>query len=298
MRRAGAALKSPLVIGADPRSLSQAALRILKNKEVLEVSQDPLAKPVRLLRTTAAVPATAVTAAGPSFNGTSTGSSVAGTKLKMERCSSSSSSSSSSGGSVGDDRQSFVLYPEEATKCKQSLRTGAACITIRKASPGGGDRHSRATVSKPIAQSQGQQECATVLAERWPWWVSLLPCNASDPRQFWSSRPDPAAAIAAPRTQQQLQIVANAAAVRQPWPSSAKAGKCVNGSCPLEGCLEIEGANVEVDQCDWSTTPSQFLWELVTSGGAEHGGGGGGGGQLKNVLSGQCLTVRPLISYY
>eukprot|EP01046_Picozoa_sp_COSAG06_P084430 COSAG06_NODE_31231_length_525_cov_0.607981_1_plen_131_part_01 len=131
MRRAGAALKSPLVIGADPRSLSQAALRILKNKEVLEVSQDPLAKPVRLLRTTAAVPATAVTAAGPSFNGTSTGSSVAGTKLKMERCSSSSSSSSSSGGSVGDDRQSFVLYPEEATKCKQSLRTGAACITIR-----------------------------------------------------------------------------------------------------------------------------------------------------------------------
>ena len=83
----------------------------------------------------------------------------------------------------------------------------------------------------------------------------------------------------------------------QPWPSSAKAGKCVNGSCPLEGCLEIEGANVEVDQCDWSTTPSQFLWELVTSGAdAEHGGGGDGGGQLKNVLSGQCLTVRPLIS--
>ena len=37
MRRAGAALKSPLVIGADPRSLSQAALRI-REREV-EIDQ-------------------------------------------------------------------------------------------------------------------------------------------------------------------------------------------------------------------------------------------------------------------
>ena len=42
-----AGLKSPLVIGADPRKLSSEALAILLNAEVLAVNQDPLAAPVR-----------------------------------------------------------------------------------------------------------------------------------------------------------------------------------------------------------------------------------------------------------
>lgn len=44
-----AAFKSPLVIGADPRKLSAKALALLLNEEILEVNQDMLAKPVRLL---------------------------------------------------------------------------------------------------------------------------------------------------------------------------------------------------------------------------------------------------------
>eukprot|EP01045_Picozoa_sp_COSAG04_P035910 COSAG04_NODE_8504_length_965_cov_1.008083_1_plen_158_part_10 len=72
------AFKSPLVIGADPRALSEDALRILKNSEVLAVSQDPQAKPVRLVSTSPALPAAAT------LGTTSAG--TAGTKLKMEAC--------------------------------------------------------------------------------------------------------------------------------------------------------------------------------------------------------------------
>lgn len=44
-----AAMKSPLVIGADPRSLSEEALAILSNREVIAVNQDSLAIPARML---------------------------------------------------------------------------------------------------------------------------------------------------------------------------------------------------------------------------------------------------------
>ncbi|KAL4883039.1 glycoside hydrolase superfamily [Aspergillus karnatakaensis] len=41
-----AALKSPLIIGADIRSLSEETLEILKNKEIIALNQDPLGLPV------------------------------------------------------------------------------------------------------------------------------------------------------------------------------------------------------------------------------------------------------------
>jgi alpha-galactosidase len=44
--------KSPLVIGAvmDPERLSKASVEILKNKEIIEINQDPLAKQAQLVR--------------------------------------------------------------------------------------------------------------------------------------------------------------------------------------------------------------------------------------------------------
>ena len=110
------------------------------------------------------------------------------------------------------------------------------------------------------------------LADRWPWCVSLLPCEVSDVRQYWVSRPS--------ADDKSQQIVANAAAVRSPWPSGST-GKCVNGSsCALEGCLEVEGANPEVDQCNWSTNSSQFAWDHLPK-----------PGQLRSQLSDQCLAT-------
>ena len=219
------AFKSPLVIGADPRSLSEDALRILKNSEVLGVNQDTQATPVRLVSTSPALPGAA---AG-----------TAGTKLKMEAC------------KAGD---------------------GAAGqrFEVRPAGPHG----------RIVHGESGQ--CVTVLAERWPWWVSLLPCNASDARQDWLSRQGKGAAGG-------RQLIASTAASRVPWPSGGSAGKCASGPCKLEACLEVEGANPEVDQCDWSTQPEQFRWSF---------GDGSGGSQLRNLLSGQCLAPAAELEVY
>ena len=59
-----AAFKSPLVIGSDPRQLSQDALKILKNAEVLATNQDPLATPVRLVSSAYSVAPMAATTDG------------------------------------------------------------------------------------------------------------------------------------------------------------------------------------------------------------------------------------------
>lgn len=178
----------------------------------------------------------------------------AGTKLKMELCSATAAA------------QKFATTPDHDTdRCKLMLAgqqqdevaAAAGCVTIR-----------------PKAAADGPVLCATVLAERWPWWVSLLPCDETDPRQVWLSRSSSNSAGS-------RQLVASNAAVHQPWPSG-KTGKCVNGTCALEGCLEVEGANPEVDQCDWSTTSSQFLWENTAY--EENA-------QLKNAMSGECLSI-------
>ena len=78
-------------------------------------------------------------------------------------------------------------------------------------------------------------------------------------------------------------------ASRVPWPSGGSAGKCASGPCKLEACLEVEGANPEVDQCDWSTQPQQFRWSF---------GDGSGGSQLRNLLSGQCLAPAAELEVY
>eukprot|EP01050_Picozoa_sp_SAG11_P011483 SAG11_NODE_1217_length_5498_cov_3.519444_4_plen_471_part_00 len=165
-----------------------------------------------------------------------------GVKLKMEACDNAA------------DRQRFVTAPAPGGSCKNNHTSDDACVVIKKAGGGAQSGH-----------------CATVLAERWPWWVSLLPCDEKDVRQFWTLR----------GVGGDSQLVANTAAVRKPWPS-ANTGKCADGSCRLEGCLEVEGANPEVDQCNWSTDSAQFLWDtqLLAS-----------KSQLRNAMSGQCLAT-------
>ncbi|OJJ55367.1 hypothetical protein ASPSYDRAFT_158529 [Aspergillus sydowii CBS 593.65] len=46
-----AALKSPLIIGADLRSLDTGSLEILKNKDIIALNQDPLGRPVHFIET-------------------------------------------------------------------------------------------------------------------------------------------------------------------------------------------------------------------------------------------------------
>lgn len=45
-----AALKSPLIIGADLRSIDKSSLAILKNKEIIALNQDPLGRPVHFIQ--------------------------------------------------------------------------------------------------------------------------------------------------------------------------------------------------------------------------------------------------------
>lgn len=52
--------------------------------------------------------------------------------------------------------------------------------------------------------------------------------------------------------------------------------------------MEVEGANPEVDQCNWSTNSSQFEWSLSTD----------KPGQLRNQLSGQCLATADGVEVY
>ena len=56
----------------------------------------------------------------------------------------------------------------------------------------------------------------------------------------------------------------------------------------MEGCLEVEGANPEVDQCNWSTNSSQFRWGLSID----------KPGQLRSHLSGQCLATADGVEVY
>lgn len=121
--------------------------------------------------------------------------------------------------------------------------------------------------------------CVTVLSDRWPWWVSLLPCDATDQRQSWTLVPGSRGSTSNHTTGDNgVQIHASKKAASNPWPGP----KCFTGKCKAQGCLEVEGANPEVDQCGWSTNSSQFLWEWTT-GSAKNSG-------LRNHMSGQCLT--------
>eukprot|EP01052_Picozoa_sp_SAG31_P011837 SAG31_NODE_680_length_12881_cov_35.655453_7_plen_259_part_00 len=173
-----AAFKSPLVIGADPRSLDAHSLSILTNKEVLDISQDVVAKPVRLIATQQLPKQIDTTSAG--------------VKLKMQACNS-------------DSSQQFKLVPAEHSSCCGNFdHNSSQCVSIQQSTPG---------TSAAL--------CMTALAERWPWWVSLLPCDNEDKRQYWQA------------DQRLGRIIANKEAVAVPWPSSAHLGKCNNGSCPV-----------------------------------------------------------------
>lgn len=44
-----AALKSPLIIGADLRELDKSSLEVLKNKDIIALNQDPLGRPVHFI---------------------------------------------------------------------------------------------------------------------------------------------------------------------------------------------------------------------------------------------------------
>ena len=81
---------------------------------------------------------------------------AAGIKLKMSAC------------DVNDPTQHFECFNATAGSCGATPGNGP-CITIQA---GGGPYKGL---------------CATTLTDRWPWWVSLLPCNATDGRQFWRS---------------------------------------------------------------------------------------------------------------
>eukprot|EP00040_Diaphanoeca_grandis_P016624 m.86054 g.86054 ORF g.86054 m.86054 type:complete len:571 (-) comp25922_c0_seq1:158-1870(-) len=187
-----AAFKSPLVIGADPRSLDDTTVSILTNEEVIAVNQDTVASPVRLL---SAMPGSSPVT--PQEMG------AAGIKTKMAKCDSARA------------QQHFTSVPVAGSTNKVKIMT-----------------------SSPYAS------CATLLSSRWPWWVSLLPCNDTDDRQVWQLE----------QVDGGLLVISTAS--KDPWPS-----KCVNGTCPSRGCLEVEGSNAEVDQCNWSTNSTQFVWE-------------------------------------
>lgn len=248
-------------VGADPRTLDAAALEIMTNEEVIAVNQDQLAAPARLVQ------AYHARSGGDGGDGrpglpsgkrnisvAASGASGAGIKLKMEPCQ-----------NAGAAWQQFAFKEHDAALCTGS-NASAPCVTITAAAAGKG---------------WGNQ-CVTVLSERWPWWVSLLPCDLEDSRQFWTKT-------------ENGKFIASRKAVETPWPSGGSGnGKCVYGRCIVQGCLEIEGANPEVDQCDWSTNSSQFIWDYVDVGVAAVDAvatpTGGGGGQLRSRMSGQCLS--------
>ena len=345
-----AALKSPLIIGADPRALSNATLAILISPEVLAVNQDALAKPVRLVspvpaaaahhrpaeaeaahgKATAAVPGTAPCDAGYLVSGAGTPG-VDGCYLGQQgnayRLDGNHSLYAWQGFWHLAHVEKTVFYtsaaqsaapPESAGGCGAAWKTvGAArapCPAVKRGSglppapaprphprpspspaptphgdrvaagiklkmaacdtrdpaqqlvqsPSPGERCGAHTANGSCVSIRGKGAhaglCATVLAYRWPWWVSLLPCNGSDARQAWLATPAG-------------QLIATKAAAADPWPGA----KCFAGKCAAAGCLEVEGANPEVDQCGWSTNSSQFVWEQTP------------GGMLRSAMSGQCL---------
>ena len=96
----------------------------------------------------------------------------------------------------------------------------ATCVRIQQASSsdgfgsnggsnggGGGSDNSGGSAGTSSSRSSSSDTplCVTVLAERWPWWVSMLPCSAADHRQYWIR--DPLSG----------QIIASTRAVRDPW---------------------------------------------------------------------------------
>ena len=183
------------------------------------------------------------------------------------------------GSSVGqrESRQKFVMQPQAASKCSSYLPD---LNDYRNANLQTHTNSGSGSNSVDCVMIKAAGDCVTVLAQRWPWWVSLLPCDTSDTRQFWIRRNTTTGSTGG------MQLISNF--VTQPWPSGST-GKCMSGPCPRQGCLEVEGANPEVDQCNWSTNSSQFVWDATVHTQT---------GRLRNILSGQCLAPAADLEIY
>jgi hypothetical protein len=113
-------------------------------------------------------------------------------------------------------RQLFTLEIQPPSKCSKQPQTVVG-MTLTDNRTGTGNSSSIATDdcvtirSDPVVNgSAANSGCATVLTDRWPWWVSILPCDASDARQYWNRRLNHG-------SDHGMQLISSF--VKSPWPS-------------------------------------------------------------------------------
>eukprot|EP00041_Stephanoeca_diplocostata_P012494 m.209367 g.209367 ORF g.209367 m.209367 type:complete len:700 (+) comp18979_c0_seq1:97-2196(+) len=232
-----AALKSPMVLGNDPRNMSASTLTILLNKEVLAVNQDVLAVPVRLVSR----------ALHP-------GASTADRKTVLRPCNS-------------HDVSQMWITVSTANGSAVELRN------VAMATGTGDDTTVSQHRDRAASTCMGVWNCET----KWPWWISTAPCastqaansSAGNPRgRDGSIPPKPRCSIADTQRWRWVSLGTNhsqpstSGVMGLQWvPQHFSSARACWGSPGSGCCLSAEGANVEIDTCGWPENISQQAWQ-------------------------------------
>jgi hypothetical protein len=267
-----AALKSPLVLGNDPRKMTAAALAIVTNREVLAVNQDT---------------------GGEIFG------SIQAVKISAT-CSATPPTDTGAGAGAGAAFPAkAALQPCDAADVQQHWVVDAAAGRVRSASqPGLCLGVYQCLTRWPWWMSV--EPCAPASASA-PTYGTTVPTTAATN----STTASPSCSAA---DQQSLAVDRAAGTIAWHPRSTSKIGSCwpSAGQC----CLSAEGANPELDSCGWALDASQQRWGVrpvarAVAGAAAATAAAAGGAaaaataaaadtaaavQISSVHSGQCLS--------